>query len=384
MNNFLLRKNYILANYSTHINKKYEYMFCKDNYRYSFGTHKAIEVIWIAFPNDELLKTALRSQLPTARWSASQKSWYIPDRVQARDVLGLPPKLYSGKNLMEHLAAINAFELQRLIDELRLKAYSESTIKTYSTEFAQFLYILKNKDVKEVTVEQLRSYLLYCFKKLKVTESQMNSRLNAIKFYFVNLLKREQFYIEIPRPKQKKALPTVLSQRDIQRLFLSTTNTKHLLILKLAYGLGLRVSEVVNIKITDIDSDKMLVHIRNAKGKKDRYVPLPTTILNELRQYYLQFRPKGYLFEGQDGGSYSIRSAQHVFKTAMKKAKINKVIGIHGLRHSYATHLLEYGTDMSFIQKLLGHRNIKTTEIYAKVTNVFLSNVKSPLDYLDD
>jgi len=146
--------------------------------------------------------------------------------------------------------------------------------------------------------------------------------------------------------------------------------------------MGLRVSEIIHLKITNIDSKRMLVHIENAKGKRDRYVALPESILDALRGYYIAYHPKIYLFEGQYGGQYSIRSAQKVFKIAMKKAKINKTVGIHGLRHSYATHLMEAGTDMSFIQKLLGHSRITTTEIYAKVSNCQLGNIKSPLDNL--
>jgi len=152
--------------------------------------------------------------------------------------------------------------------------------------------------------------------------------------------------------------------------------------LKLCYGMGLRVSEIVNLKIVHIDSGRMVVHIEAAKGKVDRYVALPASVLEELRNYYRAYRPKVYLFEGQYGGQYSIRSVQAVFKNAMRRAKINKSVGIHGLRHSYATHLLECGTDLSFIQKLLGHKDIKTTEIYAKVSNRQLGSVKSPLDDL--
>jgi len=148
--------------------------------------------------------------------------------------------------------------------------------------------------------------------------------------------------------------------------------------------MGLRVSEIVNLKVANIDSGRMLVHIEAAKGKRDRYVTLPASILDDLRNYYRTYRPKTYLFEGQYGGQYSIRSVQAVFKNAMQKAKINKSVGIHGLRHSYATHLLEYGTDMVFIQKLLGHKDIKTTEIYAKVSNRHLRNVRSPLDDFDN
>ena len=152
--------------------------------------------------------------------------------------------------------------------------------------------------------------------------------------------------------------------------------------LKLCYGMGLRVSEIVNLKVRDIDSTRMQVLIEAAKGKKDRYVNLPESILEPLRLYYHNYRPRIYLFEGQFGGQYTIRSVQQVFKAAMLKAGINKSVGIHGLRHSFATHLLEAGTDMVFIQKLLGHSNIKTTEIYAQISRNSLGNVRSPLDDL--
>jgi len=173
-----------------------------------------------------------------------------------------------------------------------------------------------------------------------------------------------------------------MSKNEIAKIFAHVVNLKHLVMLKLCYGMGLRVSEVVNLKIADIDSQRMIVHVEAAKGKRDRCVSLPSSILDELRNYYRAYRPKKYLFEGQNGGQYAIRSVQAVFKNAMQKARINKSVGIHGLRHSYATHLLECGTDMYFIQKLLGHKDIKTTEVYAKVSNRQLNNIKSPLDDL--
>jgi len=250
-------------------------------------------------------------------------------------------------------------------------------------EFSQLLYILKDVPVDSLTPNRLRAYLLYCVEKLKLSENTIHSRINAIKFYFEQVLKRDQmFFFEIPRPKKKYILPKVFSKQDIAKLFAQIDNPKHLLMIKLCYGMGLRVSEIVNLKISNIDSKRMLVHIECAKGKIDRYVALPASILELLREYYIKYRPEIYLFEGQYGGQYSIRSAQQVFKNAMEKAKINKSVGIHGLRHSYATHLLEGGTDMYFIQKLLGHSRIKTTEIYAKVSNRQLGKVVSPLDTL--
>jgi len=195
-------------------------------------------------------------------------------------------------------------------------------------------------------------------------------------------LGRDKFFIDLPRPKMPSQLPKHISVRDVKKLFDAVSNPKHSLMLKLCYGMGLRVSEIVNLKVTDIDSGNMQVLLEQAKGKKDRYVNLPESILDELRSYYKEYKPKKYLFEGQNGGQYSIRSVQNVFKTAMNKAKINKDVGIHGLRHSFAAHLLENGTDISYIQSLLGHSNIKTTLRYTKAVQKNVKHVKSPLDYL--
>jgi integrase/recombinase XerD len=174
----------------------------------------------------------------------------------------------------------------------------------------------------------------------------------------------------------------VLSTNEVKRMFSKTTNLKHLLILKLCYGMGLRVSEVVNLKVKHIDSKRMQVLVASAKGKKDRYVNLPNSILEELRTYYKKYQPKEYLFEGQFGDKISIRTVQLIFKEAMNKANIQKSIGVHGLRHSFATHLIEMGTDINFVQKLLGHQDIKTTLIYTHVSNKLISKIISPLDKL--
>jgi integrase len=207
-------------------------------------------------------------------------------------------------------------------------------------EFSQLLYILKNTHVDILTPERLRAYFLYCVTKLNLSENIIHNRINAIKFYFEQILHHEKlFFEEIPRPKKKSSLPKVFSKGEIVKIFDQVDNIKHLTMLKLCYGMGLRVSEIVNLKVTDIDSERMLVRIENAKGKKDRYVTLPSSILDDLRNYYKSYRPKMYLFEGQYGGQYSIRSVQAVFKKAMQKAKINKVVGIHGLRHSYTVRL---------------------------------------------
>ena len=357
--------------------------FSYKNYQFSAGVHHNKSVIFVHFPANLQRKNELRERFPSAKWSASKYCWYIADTAAIRKETGLPPKTEMGKAVLTQIYPVNRLALNRMHETLLLKAYSPSTMRTYCIEFSQLLYLLKDKPVDSLTPERLRSYFLYCAKTLKLSENIIHSRLNAIKFYFEQVLHREKlFFGEIPRPKKKSTLPKVISKKDIVKIFAQVENPKHLLMLKLCYGMGLRVSEIVNLKVPDIDSSRMLVHIEGAKGKKDRYVTLPSSILDELRSYYRVYRPKSYLFEGQLGGQYAIRSVQAVFKKAMQQAKINKSVGIHGLRHSYATHLLECGTDMVFIQKLLGHKDIKTTEIYAKVSNRQLGNVKSPLDDL--
>ncbi|WP_461791186.1 tyrosine-type recombinase/integrase [Pedobacter sp.] len=351
-------------------------------YLISLGKHQNKKVIWITFDYDKELILRLKHSFPIARWSSSQKKWHIPDCKHHRDALGLPETFELPNNQANQISSTNQNAYKRYIEQLQLKGYSNKTVKTYSNEFLQLLLLLKQHSVDELSPERLRSYILYCINTLKLSENYIHIRLNALKFYFEKVLNKERFFVEVPRPKKPSKLPKAFSQSDIEKIFKVTENPKHLLMLRLCYGMGLRVSELTNLKITDIDSSRMMVHIQNSKGKKDRYVPLPASILEELRAYYIKNTPKLYLFEGQFGGRYSDRSIQAVFKNSMKKANISKAVGIHGLRHSYATHLLEYGTDMFFIQKLLGHSQIKTTEIYAKVSNKHLNKIVSPLDRL--
>ena len=353
----------------------------KNEIVFSAGIHKDKHVIWCKFPKNDTLLCALKKQYPFCRWSNTNKCWYITDSVEIRKHVGLALKEPSDK-LLHKIHPVNKPALQNMENQLKLKAYSPNTLKVYLSEFSQLLAILKHHPVDELSPQRLKSYMLYCVNQLKLSENHLHSRLNALKFYFEQVLHKEKFFIDIPRPKSKSTLPKVLSTKDIQKLFDVTTNPKHKLMLQLCYGMGLRVSEIVKLKITDIDSKRMQVLIENSKGKSDRYVNLPESVLTQLRSYYKDYKPKHFLFEGQYGGEYSIRSVQAVFKNGMRLAKINKTVGIHSLRHSYATHLLEYGTDMAFIQKLLGHSDMKTTMIYAKVGKKEIQKVKSPLDFM--
>lgn len=348
-------------------------------FSFSFGEHRNQNVIWISFEYSAENKKLLKNILNTATWSRSQKKWYVPDIYLNRTKLGLPIAS-AGKEIIAKIHPENRAAYQDFINCLQLKSYSNNTIRTYSVEFAQLLIVLKHHKAEDLSPKKLQSYFLYCINDLQLSENYLHSRINAIKFYYEKVLHRPKMFLDIPRPKKPLLLPKSLNSQEISKIINSTENLKHRVIIKLCYGMGLRVSEIVNLRIEDIDSKTMRVFVSRGKGKKDRYVNLPESILAELREYYSIYRPQHFLFEGRSGEQYSIRSAQSVFKNAMKKAGIRKSVGIHSLRHSYATHLLELGTDVTFIQKLLGHNNIKTTLNYTHVADRNLAAVKSPLD----
>ena len=349
------------------------------DYTYQPNQHNGKNVILVQFPFNNDLKRALKERFPSAKWSASKKSWYLPDFPVIRRELQLQEKnTVAGKAFSIH--HVNQEAYYALNEQLTLKNYSKSTIKMYLAEFYHLLKLLDDYPVQNLNPKRLKDYFLYCIRVEKMGERKLNGKINAIKFYFEQVLHRPKMFFDIPRPKKNASLPKMLSKSEVKKLFNVTQNIKHKIALQLCYGMGLRVSEVVNLKIEHIDSKRMVVHVVGAKGKKDRYVPLPKSSLPMLREYYLTYKPKVYLFQGQYGGAYGKSSLQQVFRLAMKRANIKKKIGIHGLRHSYATHLLEAGADMRFIQELLGHNSIKTTQVYTKVTPRSLSNIQSPLD----
>ena len=352
--------------------------FDASKYIFELGILDKKDVIWIVFKYDFLLKESLKDHLK-ARWHPAIGKWHVPDLAQNRNLCRLPPK-YFGTGLYLEVCEVNRAAMDRYVQQLILSGYSVNTIKTYCQEFLQLLKLLKSYLVDDLTTEKLRSYFLYCIQKLKLSENLIHSRINAVKFYFEKVLKQERMFLDVPRPKKPSLLPKAISAQDIKKMLDTIQNLKHSLMLRLCYGMGLRVSEIVNLKVMDIDSVRMQVLVRQGKGKKDRYVILPQSVLLDLRSYYLAFKPAEFLFEGQSGGQYSVRSVQKVFETAMKKAKINKKVGVHSLRHSYATHLIEQGTDIRFVQELLGHNSIKTTMLYTHLTDSTKRKIKSPLD----
>jgi site-specific recombinase XerD len=287
--------------------------------------------------------------------------------------------------IFARIGSINKNVLRRMQQQLELKAYSPSTLRTYLYEMAQLLQKLGDIPADELKPEHLKRYFAYCYTQLGLTENTLHSRINAIKFYYEQVLRREKFFWEIPRPKKQIILPKLLNEKELGKLFNALENKKHKAMLFTAYSAGLRVSEIVNLKIKDIDSGRMQIFIGRAKGKKDRYVNLSPVLLDILRGYIKNYkpRPKVYLFESEfTGEAYPVRTVQQIFSNAKRKAGISKDVGIHSLRHSFATHLLEKGVDIRFIKDLLGHFDIKTTERYLHVARQKLVNIISPLDDL--
>jgi site-specific recombinase XerD len=328
------------------------------------------------------------------RWHPKKKCWTIPNSNSAvRKFL----KLFSGeqirvsslklfacqKEILDYLANYYENELDKM---LKLKGYSFKTRKAYNNHLKNYIKH-SNKDPLKTTIEDINEYILYSLEEKNNSHSFVNQFISTIKIFMKEFLNLDKTELKIYRPKNKKKLPIVLSKMEVKRLFSSLKNLKHQTILILTYSSGLRVSEVAKIKVSDIDKERMLILVRSAKGNKDRYSLLSKKALDQIdlyiRAYNIKDYSKDWLFPGQDKTRHlTVRSIQRVFKKACKKADIQKDVSIHSLRHSFATHLLEQGVDLRYIQELLGHKSSKTTEIYTHVSNRNIRKIINPLDKL--
>ncbi|MGV3540746.1 MAG: tyrosine-type recombinase/integrase [Rufibacter sp.] len=272
------------------------------------------------------------------------------------------------------------------LEKLFLLNYSLATIRVYHSLLLRFLNWHRELGLPAIhafSEEKINAYHRLMIQSGTYSHSFINQSINAVKFYYQRSLGRHDVQLqEIERPEKPERLPTVLSKQEVGKLLSATDNLKHRCLLQLLYAGGLRIGEVINLKVTDVHSDRNLLFIKGGKGKKDRTTLLSQKLLESLRAYYKQYRPKEWLFEGQIGGPYTIQSLRKVFNAAVLKAGIQVKATPHTLRHSFATHLLEQGTDLRYIQTLLGHRNSKTTEIYTHVTSHPLDKILSPLDCL--
>lgn len=259
---------------------------------------------------------------------------------------------------------------------LKLKNYSTKTLKTYLLYIKEYIRFSKNAGIKNKQ-KAIEEFLLDKHKRQQSPQT-INLALNAIKFLYAKVLKDPQ-KIDLKFAKRSKKLPVVLSHAEIEKIIEATDNAKYKLMISLGYACGLRVSEVINLKVADLHIDELVVHIKNAKGKKDRISVLPKKLQNDLRNIVAGKNASDFVFTSNRGGKLTTTSLQKMFRKSFRKVKINKPATFHSLRHSFATHLLENGTDVRYVQELLGHSNIRTTQIYTQVTNPKLKNIKSPL-----
>ena len=326
--------------------------------------------------------------LPSSMYHKGQKLWSISNKKEIKVQLA---RILRGHYIVQENEPKKEFQAHPLTDKelemvaemekvLILKGYSQNTVRSYKTAFTKFLVYYKDKDIAVLTKRDLENYLYHLLTAYKISESLQNMTINALKFYYEKVLGKDRTFYELQRPKKSKTLPNVIPEEDVLRLLDTTDNLKHKAILYLLYSSGLRKCEIINLRIEDIRSASGHIFVKGAKGKKDRITLLADNVLPLLRKYYLKFRPAYWLIEGADGGQYSKSSIEKIFRKAVKTSGVHAWATPHTLRHSFATHLLQRGVSLRYIQSLLGHSSSKTTEIYTHVINVNNKIVRSPLD----
>ncbi|MDX1941864.1 MAG: tyrosine-type recombinase/integrase [Saprospiraceae bacterium] len=336
------------------------------------------------------------------RWNPEQKVWEVPlTKVTVRFVEKYLPDIahwtfQPADDIPERLetplpfkptntppvpaqyeAAVTALE-----QTLLLKRYSWRTIKSYKNCFRQFIRYYDTIKPSQISRQQIDAYVLELIRERNISESHQNQILSAIKMFYSAVIPQEDKVQDLFRPKKSEKLPQVLTEQEVIYLLRAVDNLKHRCILMLVYSAGLRLGEVINLRRSELQPEQNRLFVRGGKGKKDRCTLLSDKVWEQLRQYLEVYKPIDWLFEGQTGGQYSERSVQKIFTVAKLKACINPDATVHTLRHSFATHLLEKGVDLRYIQELLGHESSKTTEIYTHITHKGWTKIKSPIDDL--
>lgn len=358
------------------------------------------KMIGIKFSPDKLVQGLIKS-LPGPKWSEQYKMAYIPN---TKGNLGIIYNTFKGLvwinynrfftnrpiNTRNETVDVEWFRKRTPVPghrpcpeeyllKLELKRYANSTVRTYVSFFEMFINHYREKELNAIDESDIRAFLQTLIRR-NVSDSYLNQAINAIKFYYEVVLGMPNRFYDIERPRKESKLPTVISKEEILAIIDNTNNIKHRCIVEMLYGSGLRRSELLNLKITDVDSKRMLIRVKGGKGKKDRHTLLSKSALADLRVYYREWKPRNYLFEGRKASRYGAESVLNIVKKAAARAKIPQTVTPHVLRHSFATHLLESGVDLRRIQVLLGHGSSKTTEIYTHVaTNTFME-IKNPLD----
>jgi integrase/recombinase XerD len=357
---------------------------------------------YASFPFNRNIYT-LFSSLKNSTWDSFEKAWVIDEALFPLENLYAHFKdkaefIFHEKSLksveykksqlrtihfLEPLDEHKKLAIQTFIRYLNSKRYSANTIKVYSDSLTTFLRYFSAKEIAAISNDDLIDFNNNYILKNNFSASFQNQVVNAVKLYFAAIQHKKMDVELIHRPRREKVLPNVLSKEEVKAILDAHVNIKHKMMLCLIYSCGMRCGELLALHPVHIDSKRNIILLKCAKGKKDRIVPLSPLILKMLREYYKIYKPKIYLFEGALlGEPYSEKSLQSVLKQAIKKVGIAKPVTLHWLRHSYATHLLESGTDLRYIQELLGHSSCKTTEIYTHVSTKSIQQIKSPFDDL--
>ena len=333
--------------------------------------------------------------IPHAKWDPNKRCWLIRNPESA--MIWLRERFGSSIEFIENLEQVSVEQkpkskfllpetiasIKKFTSWLQSKRYSASTIKTYLNALQVFLEAYAEKKPEAITKDDFIEFNNKYILRKGLSASYQNQVVNALKLFYQTIQNIELDLDALHRPRREHRLPNVLSKQEVKSILEAPANLKHRALLVLIYSCGLRRGELLNLKPANIDSKRMLVHIHQSKGKKDRIVPLSEKVLEMLRLYFKQYKPSTWLFEGaMPGNPYDERSLSEVLKTALKKAGIKKPVTLHWLRHSYATHLLETGTDLRYIQELLGHSSSKTTEIYTHVSTRSIQKIASPFDDL--
>jgi len=362
--------------------------------------HRGKECIRLNFAYDEQLIEVVR-RIEGWRWSQTNRCWYVESKEGSLKKIMASFKgkawvdataFYDGEQLkkevkspIHHQQHIGRRNIIKEVPEeysllLKRRNYSRATLNTYTSLFKDFINYFAELQPEKITEAQIRQYQDYLVNKREVSNSTHNQAINAIKFYYEKVLGREKKTYWIDRPIKEKKLPHVISEEDVVRLLAATANLKHKCIIAMLYSAGLRRGELVQLRVEDVDLDRLQIFVRGGKGKKDRTTLLAISMAHALRHYIDEYKPSYWLFEGVRKLRYSPNSVRMVIKHAKEKAGIVKHITPHVLRHSFATHLMDHGTDSRFIQELLGHESLDTTAIYTHVSTRSLKNIKSPLD----
>ncbi len=342
--------------------------------------------IYIPYELEEIRNSF--KKLNSSFWHPNQKLWSI---VNTENNLKLVKQVFNNKydvineNIPEKVKKrVLDSQAKEILLELEktlvIKRFSESTIASYKNMFEVFLSNFMNQDISQISKEQIEGFIYQLIKKNNVSESYQNSMINAIKAYYEHVLDKPREYYDIKRPKKSLSLPNVLSEKEVLLIIQNPKNLKHRAILTTIYSAGLRISELINLRVVDIHSDEGFIYVKDSKGKKDRRTVLSPYLVDLLRIYYLKYKPSYWLFEGQHGGKYSASSINAVFRKAVKNTNSNPWATVHTLRHSFATHSIEHNVNMRHVQSMLGHNSPKTTEIYTKTIEINNKKINSPLD----